>query len=73
MQVETNHLISGDAMEKLSKFIEDHEYEQLPEELQLAASLKLKGKDSAFISKTSGGKLSKYAAKRRRRKLRGKK
>ncbi|KKN01523.1 hypothetical protein LCGC14_1126910 [marine sediment metagenome] len=73
MQVETNHLISGDEMEKLSKFIEDHEYEQLPEELQLAASLKLKGKDSAFISKTSGGKLSKYAAKRRRRKLRGKK
>lgn len=72
MEVQSNHLVSGEEMEKLEKFLDEHEYEPLPKELQRAANLKLGGKDSAFVSKGSGGKLSKYAAKRRRRKLRGK-
>ena len=72
MDSQTNHLVSGEEKEKINKFVTSHEYEPLPEDLQLAAKLTLKGKDSVFISKTSGGKLSKYAAKRRRRKLRGK-
>lgn len=43
-------------------------FEPLPKDLQHAAKRKLKGKKSVFVSKTSGGKLSKWAAKRRKEK-----
>jgi ABC-type enterochelin transport system substrate-binding protein len=40
----------------------------IPEELEHAAEAKLKGQDSAMVSLTSGGKLSKWAAKQRKAK-----
>ncbi len=87
MQVEENHLISGDLMNKIAGCTDEEEkklielqnnlfkleeYEEVPEDLNHAARVALQGKESIFVSKTSGGKLSKYAAKRRRRKARGK-
>ncbi len=42
-----------------------HGFEPLPIELQHAAKVKLNGNKSAFVSKSSGGKLSKFARKRR--------
>ncbi len=41
-------------------------YEQVPKELEAAAKKKLAGKDETVVSLTSGGKLSKWAAKRRK-------
>lgn len=41
-------------------------FEPLPKPLQRAAKLKLGKKKSVFVSKKSGGKLSKWAAKRRK-------
>jgi len=87
MQVEENHLISGDLLNKIAQCTDEEEkkllklqnnlfeledYEQLPDNLNHAAKIALGNKSNVFISKTSGGKLSKHAAKRRRRKLRGK-
>ncbi len=43
-------------------------YEPVPEELNVAAQKKLAGKDEAMVSLTSGGKLSKWAAKTRKEK-----
>jgi hypothetical protein len=43
-------------------------YLPVPNELQGAAEKKLAGKDEAFVSLTSGGKLSKWAAKQRKHK-----
>lgn len=45
-----------------------NELTEVPEELQHAANVKLNGEKSAIVSKTSGGKLSKFAAKERLRK-----
>lgn len=44
-------------------------FEPLPEELQPAAKKALAGKNSVVISKTSGGKLSRWAAGKRKKKL----
>ena len=44
------------------------DYEQVTKELEVAAKRKLKGKDEAMVSLTSGGKLSKWAAKKRKQK-----
>lgn len=41
-------------------------YTKVPKELETAAKKKLAGKDEAFVSLTSGGKLSKWAAKQRK-------
>ena len=38
----------------------------IPEKLHRAANLKLGKKKSVFVSKTSGGKLSRWAAKKRK-------
>ena len=51
-----------DSVEKLAN------YEPVPEELRLAAERKLAGKDEAMVSLTSGGKLSKWAVKKRKAK-----
>jgi hypothetical protein len=87
MQVEENHLVSAELFDKIKTCTDEEEkkllalqnnlseldsYEELPKDLTHAAKVALRGKDSVFVSKTSGGKLSKYAAKRRRRKMRGK-
>ena len=41
-------------------------YEVLPDDLQGAARRKLAGRSEAHASRTSGGRLSKWAAKRRK-------
>ena len=74
MDHQDNHLVRGDAIQEVVEKMNKHldQYEQLPDSLQHAAKVALKDKTDVFISRTSGGKLSKYAAKRRRRKLKGK-
>jgi len=66
MNVDTNHLVvlretEQDALRAL-------DYERLPGELEPAARAVLRGRNEAYVSRTSGGKLSKYAAKRRKEK-----
>lgn len=41
-------------------------FEEVPKELRHSAELTLKGLDSVIVSRTSGGKLSKWAAQRRK-------
>ena len=62
MNVNTNHLTSEVAMgpDALSG------YDILPENLNRAAKRKLKGRKEATVSMISGGKLSKWARKRRK-------
>ena len=45
---------------------ESEGFEALPRYLQRAAKTKLNGKKSVFVSRASGGKLSRWSAKRRR-------
>jgi len=68
MQCDTNHvkILPDDQM--LVRVMMEQGYEPLPENLQEAARRKLNGRDSAFVSKTSGGKLSKFAAGKRKAK-----
>lgn len=43
-------------------------YERLPADLHGAAERKLAGRDEAYVSRRSGGKLSRFAARTRRKK-----
>jgi len=72
MHVNENHLMDISSpdfkeMEEAIKAIKA-EYRTLPPSLQNAAKRKLKGRNSAYVSKTSGGKLSKWAAQERKKK-----
>lgn len=68
MNPDTNELIQFDDDELNKLFKKHNPYEQLPDDLHHAAKVKLKGRKSAFVSKTSGGKLSKWAVHRRKEK-----
>lgn len=79
MDVNTGHLISGESLKLYEKHLRElrelekepiQNYEPVPDELHLAAKKKLAGKDEAMVSLTSGGKLSKWAAKKRKEKRR---
>ncbi len=48
-------------------------FTRVPEELEEAAKRKLNGSNRAFVSLTSGGKLSKFAAKERKKKRKAEK
>ena len=66
MNVDTNHLVAlhnaqRDALRAL-------DYEEIPGDLEPAARAVLRGRTEAYVSRTSGGKLSRYAAKRRKEK-----
>jgi len=65
MQIETNEIRMIHNKKALLEAL-DEGFGVLPNELQEAATRKLNGKASAFVSKTSGGKLSKFAASRRK-------
>ncbi len=65
MNCETNE-IRRFASEEDAQEMPDNGFERLTEEYNRAAQSVLKGKDSGFVSFTSGGKLSKHAAKRRK-------
>ena len=62
MDVDTNHLLV------LTEPDTRDRYERLPTDLNWAARSVLRGRSSAYVSRTSGGKLSRYAAKRRKSK-----
>ena len=63
MNVQDNHLVRDIKQVPKDK---RKDYTELPEELAEAAEKKLDGKDEATVSKTSGGKLSQWAAKQRK-------
>lgn len=66
MNTDTNHLVD------ISVFTEEQKdklagegYKPVPDELEHASRVALRGKGSTYISKTSGGKLSRWAKKKR--------
>jgi hypothetical protein len=61
MNVATNHLVKSE--------IVGHGYEPIPDELMKAANSKLAGRSEAYVSFNSGGKLSSWAAKKRKQKM----
>jgi len=67
MHCETNHLISLKTMDEVISAM-DSGYEPIPDHLQHAARRTLNGEESVTISKTSGGKLSRFAAAKRKAK-----
>jgi len=74
MDVNTGHLITRDERQRLMDAFSNDEkhmkeimdsYVPVPDELHKAAKLKLAGKEEVMVSLTSGGKLSRWAAKER--------
>jgi len=66
MNVDTNHLVALQNMER--DLLHARDYEKLPDELEPAAKAVLRGRSEAYVSRTSGGKLSRYAARKRKEK-----
>ena len=68
MNTTNNHLVTEEQLAAMAKACQDiTTYQPVPKHLQRAALKKLAGRREAFVSKTSGGKLSKWAAAERRR------
>ena len=67
MNPDTGHLIRVENDEEMQHLV-GYGYERVPEELEGAAKRKLAGRKEAYVSLTSGGKLSRWAAKRRKAK-----
>lgn len=69
MNCDTGHLVRDlemvDALERAK-------YQQLPDEYIPAAEKKLNGADEAMVSRTSGGKLSRFAGKTRKERRKNK-
>lgn len=81
MNPDTGHLVRMDSelakelfgeLKTIEKAMEERMhtlgYQPVPDELENAAKKKLAGKDEAYVSLTSGGKLSRWAAKKRKHK-----
>ncbi len=71
MNSNTGHLVTSDYIDSLPDKLKEQfeeDYTPVPEHLDKAARLKLKGQREAYVSKTSGGKLSKWAAQDRKKK-----
>lgn len=74
MDINTGHLVSPEKFKEMMENYTDYDrkalenYQPVPKELEVAAKKKLAGKDEAYVSLTSGGKLSKWAAKQRKAK-----
>lgn len=69
MNPDTGHLVALDGKtEKEILTLKRDGYEPVPKRLSRAAIRKLNGKNEAQVSLTSGGKLSKFAAQKRKRK-----
>jgi hypothetical protein len=70
MNADTGHLVNTAAQGDLELSLDQLKelgYDPLPAELELAAKAVLKGRKEAHVSLgPSGGKLSRYAAKRRK-------
>jgi hypothetical protein len=66
MNVATNHLMKID--EKELQEVMGLGYAPIPAELNQAANRKLAGQSEAYVSFNSGGKLSSWAAQKRKKK-----
>ena len=71
MNIDTGHLkrlqAEGETeVKKLMEELKNMGYHEVPTELKGAAEKKLAGRDEAMVSLTSGGKLSKWAAQKRK-------
>jgi hypothetical protein len=78
MDVNNNELVSSDVIRELWEQFgrsspEVKRFTPVPEELEPAAEKVLAGRDRAFVSKTSGGKLSRWAAEQRKAKRKAQK
>jgi hypothetical protein len=69
MDTRTNHLVTSQQLDSMDQSAKEA-YEPIPNHLIKAAVLKLGGTKEATISKHSGGRLSKWAAQRRKEKRR---
>lgn len=65
MNPSTGHLIDPALYGGDHESLKEQGYEEVPEELRKAAIKKLNGKPEAYVSLNSGGKLSKWAKKKR--------
>ncbi len=65
MNPDTNELVRIDDSKEIIKLAKKG-FIPVPQTLERAANLMLGKKKKVFVSKTSGGKLSKWAAKKRR-------
>ena len=65
MNPDTNELRNIETFEEERAAIKEG-FISLPKKFERAAKLKLNGRKRAIVSKTSGGKLSKWAVKKRR-------
>lgn len=69
MQPYSGHLVDlGGMPDSRREELHNDGYEPIPEDLREAAIRKLSGQKEATVSLTSGGKLSKWASKRRKAK-----
>ena len=67
MNPQTNHLVDVENMtDEEKRKLTGFGYEGIPQKLNRAARRKLAKKKSAYVSFNSGGKLSKWAADRRK-------
>lgn len=64
MNVSNNHIVESSFLDKLGGDTQK-EYEKVPKHLNHAAKVKLAGMKEARVSFNSGGKLSKWAKKKR--------
>ena len=67
MNDNTGHIVSEEILKQL-KPVEREQYDILPVDLHRAAMAVLKGRKEGYVSLTSGGKLSRYAAQQRKKK-----
>lgn len=65
MNPDTGHLIRLENDEEMQRLV-GYGYERVPEELEGAAKRKLASRNEAWVSLTSGGRLSRWAAQRRK-------
>lgn len=65
MNPETGHIVRVDSEEEMLR-LAGAGYEPVPDELNRAARRKLAGRKEAYVSMNSGGKLSRWAAKKRK-------
>ena len=72
MNPDTNELRRFGSISDLMKGVKKEGFIPIPKNLERAANLKLGKKKSVIVSKTSGGKLSRWAVKKRRNRVRQK-
>lgn len=67
MNVDTGHLVMTESLEEVKELVKQG-YEVVPEELNRAIEEELAGKKETHVDLTDKGKLSRWAAKKRKSK-----